>query len=59
MIPVLGRQRRKDLCEFKDSLVYKEGSRTESYKVRACLKLRLAQQKEREKKQRRKKNKLQ
>lgn len=49
MIPVLGRQRRKDLCELKDSLVYKEGSRTESYKVRDCLKLPLAQQKEREK----------
>lgn len=50
MIPVLGRQRRKDLCELKDSLVYKEGSRTESYKVRACLKLPLTQQKERERK---------
>jgi hypothetical protein len=28
LVPVLGRQRQKDLCEFKDRLVYMESSRT-------------------------------
>ena len=28
LIPVLGRQRQGDLCEFKDSLVYRVSSRT-------------------------------
>ena len=28
LIPALGRQRQADLCEFKDSLVYRVSSRT-------------------------------
>ena len=28
MIPALGRQRQKDLCEFKDRLVFRASSRT-------------------------------
>ena len=30
LAPALSRQRQEDLCEFEDSLVYRESSRTDS-----------------------------
>ena len=38
LIPVCGRQRQVDLCEFKSSLVYEASSRTVSYTEKHCLK---------------------
>jgi hypothetical protein len=38
LIPALGRQRQIDLCEFKNSLVYRVSSKTARARKRFCLK---------------------